>query len=202
MDYMALVPYFIASTIFLVAPGPLMAVLIARSLARDGSGATAFAGGLCVGSLLIICAVAMGLGFWAEGRPELLSLAKYVGVSYLLWLAVGMWNDRSGPASATRGKESGFASACAGAMLCVGNPSVLLFYMLMLPSVAPDGIGNVEQAALVVLVTCASAVIVFFGTVLLARQFNRLLSSRGSSTTFSRIAAAMTALTSVWILAA
>src|SRR5688572_19264559 len=137
MDYTALVPYFIASTIFLVAPGPLMAVLIARSVGNDSWGAAAFAGGLCIGVALVVSAVALGVGFWAEDRPELLSIAKYVGVSYLLWLSFGMWNDRSKAAADKPQRRGFFSSTAAGTVLGAGTPSILLFYMLMLPSVAP-----------------------------------------------------------------
>jgi threonine/homoserine/homoserine lactone efflux protein len=202
MDHSALVPFFLASTIFLVAPGPLMAVLIARSLGRDTKGAAAFAAGLCAGTLLVVCAIAFGVGIWAEGKPELMSLVKYLGVAYLLWLAVGMWNDRSSMTSGQQRKESRLASACAGIALCIGNPSILLFYMLLLPSVAPAGDGGFAHMAPVVLVTVASAVLVFLGTVFLARQLNRIIATPGSSTLFSRIGAGATAMTSVWILAA
>jgi threonine/homoserine/homoserine lactone efflux protein len=202
MDYAALVPYFIASTIFLVAPGPLMAVLIARSVGNDPWGASAFAGGLCLGVAAVVSAVALGVGIWAEGSPEVLSIAKYVGVSYLLWLAFGMWNDRA-KATETRTRKKGLASStCAGVVLGAGTPSILLFYMLMLPSVAPAGMSGLERGALVVLVTSASAALVFFGTVLLAGQLTKLLAATTSASNFSRIAAAATALTGVWILAA
>ena len=202
MDYTALVPYFVASVIFLVAPGPLMAVLIARSLGGGFRGSIAFATGLSAGVLLVICAVALGIGIWAEGKPELLSLAKYVGVSYLLWIAVGMWNDRSSVTSAPKHKESMLGSAAAGAVLCVGNPSILLFYMILLPSVAPAGASSIERMVPVVIVTLVSAIVVFLGTALLARQLNRLIAKNGPSSSFSRISAAMTVLTGVWILAA
>jgi threonine/homoserine/homoserine lactone efflux protein len=202
MDYAALVPFFLASTIFLVAPGPLMAVLIARSLGRDVQGAAAFATGLCVGTLLIVSAIALGVGIWAEGNPELLSLVKYVGVAYLLWLAVGMWKDRSGITAKAGQKQSWLGSTCAGIALSIGSPSVLLFYMLTLPSVAPAGMNGFVEMVPVVLVTFASAVVVFQGTVVLARQLNRIMTSPAATGMFSRIGAVATAMTSVWILAA
>jgi homoserine/homoserine lactone efflux protein len=202
MTYAALASYFLASTIFLVAPGPLMAVLIARSISRDRIGATAFAAGLCTGTLIIVLAVAMGVGIWAQGRPELLQTAKYVGVAYLMWLALGMWNSQSSFTAAHQHKGDRFASVCAGVLLCFGNPSVLLFYMLMLPTVAPTGVAGLEHLALVVVVTLVSAAAVFFGTVLLADRLNSIVASPASSGRFSRIASTMTVATAVWILAA
>lgn len=201
MNYMTAGPYFIALAALTAAPGPLMAVLVARSLGRDSRGAAAFATGLCAGDVLAVCAVALGVGIWVEGKPELLSLAKYGGVAYLLWLSVRMWRDRSRIAAAQQSGAGWFASAGAGMALCLGNPSTLLIYMLLLPSVAPAGITGPEHLAMVVLVTLAAVGAVFFGTILLARQLNRIIASPSSSNTLSRVTAATIALTSVWILA-
>ncbi|MGL6211168.1 MAG: LysE family transporter, partial [Paracoccaceae bacterium] len=88
MDYSTLLPYFVALTALAAAPGPLMAMLVARALGRDSGGAAAFAAGLCAGDVLAMCAVAVGVGVWAQDRPELLSVVKYLGVAYLLWVAV------------------------------------------------------------------------------------------------------------------
>lgn len=202
MDYTSLAAYFLALTVFLVAPGPLMAVLIGRSIGSDSRGAVAFAAGLCTGNVLVASAVVMGAGLWAAGRPELLSLAKYAGVAYLLWLAMGMWNTDANLKSRRQVRGGWLASVSAGVALCIGAPSILLFYMLVLPSVAPAGEASLDQLVLLLLATLASAIAVFFGTVLLAGQFSRILASPTSSSMFSRLAAIMTAATAVWILAA
>lgn len=102
----------------------------------------------------------------------------------------------------TAGQTGCFASAGAGMAICLGNPSTLLIYMLLLPGIAPTGFASSEQMALVVLVTCAAVATVFFGTILLARQLNKIIAVPASSNIFCRIAAATIALTSVWILAA
>lgn len=202
MDYLAFGPYFVALVAYAASPGPLMAVLVARSLGKDWKGATVFAAGLCLGEVIAVIAVILGVGIWAQTQPELLALAKYAGAAYLLWLAAKMWKDRSGASATQLGAAGGFASAGAGVALCLGNPATLLMQMLLLPIVAPRGIVGVEHAMLVVVVTFAAFGIVFFGTIPLARQFNRILSSPGSSSTLNRMTATAVALTSVWILAA
>jgi len=202
MDYTAFGPYFMAVAALTAAPGPIMAVLVARSLGRDTRGAIAFAAGLCAGDLIAVFAVALGVGVWAEAQPDWLSLAKYAGVAYLLWLSLKMWNDRANVNSAQARKGGWFASAGAGLGICLGNPSTLLIYVLLLPGVAPNGITSLEQMALLVLVTFAAVALVFFGTILLARQVNRVIASPGSSNILSRTMAATIAVTSVWLLAA
>jgi hypothetical protein len=74
MDYATIMPYFIAVLALTAAPGPLMAVLIVRSLGSDSKGAVGFAAGLCAGDVLAAIAVALGIGVWAQSKPELMML--------------------------------------------------------------------------------------------------------------------------------
>ncbi|MGV3551970.1 LysE family translocator [Rhizobium sp.] len=202
MDYLAFGPYFVALVAYAASPGPLMAVLVARALGNDWKGATVFAAGLCLGEVIAVIAVILGIGIWAQNQPELLTLAKYAGVVYLFWLAIKMWNDRTGITTGQLRKAGWLASACAGLVLCLSNPATMLMQMLLLPIVAPRGIVSVEHTGLVVLVTFAAFGVVFFGTIPLARQFNRIISSPSSTSLLNRLAAGVIALTSVWIIAA
>lgn len=201
MDYQAFGPYFVALVAYAVSPGPIMAVLVARSLGNDWQGATVFAAGLCLGEVIAVIAVILGIGIWAQNQPELLTLAKYAGVAYLVWLAIRMWNDRAGVSAGQLGGAGWLASACAGLALCLSNPATMLMQMLLLPIVAPGGIVGVEHSGLVVLATFAAFGLVFFGTIPLARQFNMIISSAGSSSMMNRITAGVIAATSLWILA-
>ena len=202
MDYMALMAYFAALTALTAAPGPIVAVLVARSLGSDAKGATAFATGLCLGDVLAVCAIAMGVGGLAESRPEWFAAAKYAGIAYLLWLAIRIWSDNS-MMSAKQTRNGGWlASTGAGVALCLGNPSTVLIYMLLLPSVAPAGIRSAQQLSVVLLVTFAAFGVVFFGAIVLARQFNRIIASPKSYDMLSRATAAIIAVTAVWMLAA
>lgn len=201
MDHLAFGAYFVALVAYAASPGPLMAVLVARSLGNDWKGATVFAAGLCAGEVVAVIAVILGIGIWAQTQPELLALAKYAGVAYLLWLAAKMWRDRSGVTAAQVRRTGWLASAVAGVALCLGNPATLLMQMLLLPIVAPRGVVSLEQTVLVVIVTFAAFGSIFFGTIPLARQINRIIASPGSTGMINRMTAGTIALTSVWILA-
>lgn len=202
MDPMALVAYFAALAALTAAPGPVVAVLVARSLGSDARGAAAFAAGLCLGDVLAVSAIAMGVGALAKTNPEWFSLAKYAGVAYLLWLAWRIWTDSSLVAASRPRGDSLIASTGAGLALCLGNPSTVLIYMLLLPTVAPGGIVTVDDLLLVLLVTFAAVGGVFFGAILLARQLKRVISTPTTSVILSRTTAAVIAATSLWMLAA
>ncbi len=202
MDYTALAAYFAALMALTAAPGPIVAVLVARSIGNDTGGATAFATGLCLGDVLAVCAVAMGIGGLAQSQPGWFEVAKYAGVAYLLWLAFRIWTDSASMTAARPRKGGWLASTGAGVALCLGNPSTVLIYMLLLPSVAPGGINSAQDLSVVLLVTFAAVGAVFFGAILLARQFNRVITSPASSALLSRGTAAIIGLTSIWMLAA
>lgn len=202
MDYTALMAYFAALAALTAAPGPIVAVLVARSLGSDAKGATAFATGLCLGDVLAVCAIGTGIGNVVETNPEWFAATKYAGIAYLLWLAVRIWNDNS-MMSAKQTRNGGWlASTGAGIALCLGNPSTVLIYTLLLPSVAPTGIDSARQLSILLLVTFAAVGVVFFGAILLARQFNRVIASPKSSSMLSRATAVVVAVTAVWMLAA
>jgi threonine/homoserine/homoserine lactone efflux protein len=175
-------------------------VLVVRSLGKDWKDTAAFATGLCVAEVIAVLAVLLGIGVWAQSQPHALALAKYLGVAYLLWLAVQMWSDTSTFTSTRLGKVGWLTSATAGLALSLGNPSTLLMQMLLVPIVAPKGVVSLEHGALVVLATFAAFGLIFYGTIPLARQFNRIISSRQSTGLFNRLTAGVIALTSVWIL--
>ncbi len=201
MDYSAVALYFAAVVAYAVSPGPMIAVVIARTLGGDSKGATALGTGVCLGFVIAVLAVAFGIGVWAQSRPDLFSVGKYFGVAYLLWLAVGMWNSSASLSSAAQHKRGWWSSIGAGIALCLGNPASLLFVMTLLPVVAPAGYVSVGQMSGVALVTFAGNGVVFFGTVLLARQLHAVLAKPASTHLFGRITSGTLALTSLWILA-
>jgi threonine/homoserine/homoserine lactone efflux protein len=202
MDYSAVALYVVAVVAYTASPGPLMAVLVSRTVGRDAKGAIALALGFCIADVIAVLAVAYGIGVWAASRPDLLSLGRYLGVAYLLWLAIGMWNGGSATVSSDQQKTGWFASVSAGVAICLGNPATLLVYMILLPIIAPAGFVNGGQIAFASAVTFVGAGIVFFGTVFLARQLNGIIASPSSTKLFGRITAATLALTSVWMLTA
>lgn len=202
MDYSAIALYFVAVVAYTVSPGPMMAVIITRTIGSDSKGATALATGFSIGFVIAVLAVALGIGVWAQSRPDLLSLGKYFGVAYLLWLAVGMWNGRCGPNSTGKERAGWLASVCAGIALCLGNPATLLIYMILLPIIAPAGYVSVGQMTLVAVITLIAVGAVFFGTILIARQLNSIIATPSLSRTLGRVTAGTLALTSVWMLTA
>jgi len=202
MDYAALFAYFLALTAYAASPGPLVAVLVARSVGCDARGAAAFAGGLCLGEMLAVGAIAIGLGSLATNYPEWFAAAKYAGIAYLLWLAIRIWKSSCAIAPVKAGTGRFFASIGAGIAVCLGNPATFIVNLMLLPIVVPAGITGARDLVVILLVTFAAFGIVFFGVVLMAGQIGRLISSPRSASLFGRSAATVIGATGMWMLTA
>lgn len=204
MDHAALIPFGLALMAVTAAPGPMVAVIVTRALVRDTAGAAAFAAGVCLGDLLAILAIAVGIGAWIEGSGAWLSVLKLGGVAYLLWLAIQIWRDSTPDRSEARTplRRGWIASVGAGAALCLGNPATFLFYLLLLPGVAPEGLGEVSTLGSILLVSMVAVGGALAAMILLAAHLQRILVTPLANAVFGRTMAALLALTSVSLLAA
>lgn len=202
MDYTVLLAYFGAVVAWTVAPGPAMAVVVARSLGGDTRGAAVFGAGLCLGWVLLAGAVALGVGGLAQSAPRWFAAAKYAGIVYLLWLALRMWNDDTAAAARQSSRKAGrLASIGAGLAVALGNPGTVLVYLLMVPTVAPAGLAAPVPLALALLLTLAAGASVVAGAILLSGRLHACITSPASCARLNRASATAIALTSVWMLA-
>ncbi|MEM7257983.1 MAG: LysE family transporter [Pseudomonadota bacterium] len=74
MLIMDVVAYFAVLASLTLAPGPLSAILVAKTLAGDRSGALIFGSGIALGDTLIIILVCSGMGTWLTNTPLVFTL--------------------------------------------------------------------------------------------------------------------------------
>lgn len=118
-------------------PGPGIAAIIARSLAHGLKGAPAFIAGFMVGDLVWFATAATGLAALAKTAALLFVAIKWVGVTYLLYLAWQLWTAPAGRVEVKDGEQSphGFRAFVASLMLTLANPKAILFFLALLPTV-------------------------------------------------------------------
>jgi threonine/homoserine/homoserine lactone efflux protein len=138
---MSLYGLLVFSAIYLLAvatPGPGVAAVIARSLARGTQGAAAFIAGFLLGDLIWFALAATGLAALAQTAQTLFVVMKYVGAAYLLYLAYRLWTAPASVASEDVKIEAGqkplqlFLGSFA---LTMANPKVMVFFLALLPTV-------------------------------------------------------------------
>ncbi len=200
MDYSIVFMFAAAVIAMQAAPGPVVAVVLSRALNRDRAGSLAFAGGVCLGQLVPIAVIALGFGVWIEGNQQWAMLFRGLGAAYMLWLAVQMWRATrfGGGRPALHG--GWFASTGAGIAICLSSPYTFMFYVLMVPSVAPEGLTHLPSLAAIILVAVSMTAGTLAALMLLALQINRIITSPATFRAFNRTMAVLLSGISVALL--
>lgn len=127
-------PFFAASVVLALAPGPDNVFVLLHSAAHGRRAGLVVVLGLCSGLLFHTAAVALGLAAVFAASATAFLVLKLVGAAYLVWLAWQSWRAPVGAesASATPALSAGTAFR-RGVLMNVTNPKVAIFFMAFLP---------------------------------------------------------------------
>ena len=157
-----------------LAPGPLLALTISRSLRNDKAGALAFAMGIAAGDVLVILMIFGGLGLWLQSIPELYTFAKFAALAYFLYIAYGIWchTDPENLSEALH-KPVALTDVVAGMVTCIVSPQTILAYLMLLPRLVD--VSDVSKPMILFIAAFTFAVITLSLSVivLLACRFNK-----------------------------
>jgi threonine/homoserine/homoserine lactone efflux protein len=211
---MSLYGLLVFAVVYLLAvatPGPGIAAIIARSLARGTQGAIAFIGGFLVGDLIWFTLAASGLTALAQTAQGVFVVLKYVGAAYLLYLAWRLWMAPAKPAAVASVDPAAAASVdvdqkplqlfLGSLALTLANPKTMLFFLALLPTVI-----SLEQLTLIgfveiVATICVVLPVVLGAYVLLAARARRLFTSTDAVRNMNRGASAAMACAAVAVAA-
>jgi threonine/homoserine/homoserine lactone efflux protein len=137
MDLSALLIFAGALLIAAGSPGPSVAALVARVIARGWRDVAPFVVAMWIGEALWLTLAVYGLSALAGALHWAFVALKYAGVAYLLWLAWKMWSapvtlSSDGPAPRA---GSSLRMFLAGLAVTLGNPKIMLFYLALLPTI-------------------------------------------------------------------
>ena len=175
-------------------PGPSIAALVARVLAKGWRDVLPFLAAMWIGEALWLSLAVFGLAVVAQTFHLLFVIIKYLGVGYLLNLAWKMW---SMPVVANQGAlprgQSASKLFLAGMAVTLGNPKIMVFYMALLPSIIDlTGVTTLGWSQLT-LTMLAVLVAVDMSWVVLAAQARRFLRSERATRAANRAGAGMMA---------
>ncbi|MGB3387295.1 MAG: LysE family translocator [Pseudaminobacter sp.] len=184
------------------SPGPSIAALVARVIAKGFRDVLPFLAAMWIGEAIWLSLAVFGLAVVAQTFHLAFVMVKWAGVAYLAWLAWKMWTAPvSSHAAEMPNEDSAWKLFFAGMAVTLGNPKIMMFYLALLPAIidlaSVTFIGWLELtlAMVIVLVTIDAA------WVLAAVQARKLLRSpramrvanRVSATTMAGAAAAIAA---------
>jgi threonine/homoserine/homoserine lactone efflux protein len=123
--------YFIA----VASPGPGLALVVARAMARGLDSLPWFIAGFVLGDLILFTLAACGLAFVAQTFEGAFTAVKYSGAAYLVLLAWKTWQAPIllGMADAVPAREHGLRALLSSLMLTLGNPKPIIFFVSIMP---------------------------------------------------------------------
>ncbi|MDP2517124.1 LysE family translocator [Shimia thalassica] len=125
---MAFVPAALALNL---TPGADMMFCVGQGLRAGPKAALAADLGIAVGGMVHVLLAGVGLGALVAAHPEVFHLIRWVGVSYLLYLAI---QAVRGSSIIEQRPPDGAGKAFQGALLVnLTNPKVILFVLAFLP---------------------------------------------------------------------
>lgn len=136
---MDITTFIIACLAIELTPGPNMAYLALLSVAEGKKAGFATVAGITLGLASIALASAFGIAQLITFYPALYEIIRWLGVGYLLWLAVSSWREGMDVSPAEIGMPHHGTYFRRGFFVNILNPKAAAFYLTVLPSfVLPD----------------------------------------------------------------
>lgn len=131
----ALLPAFILASAVLVAiPGPAVLYIVSTGIGRGRGAALASMAGIEVGALFHVLAATIGISAVVASSAVALSILKYAGAAYLVFLGWRTLRDERSPMTLRLIGETSKARAFGrGIVVNILNPKVALFFLAFLP---------------------------------------------------------------------
>jgi threonine/homoserine/homoserine lactone efflux protein len=146
-----LLAFLLAGVVLVVIPGPSVLFIVGRALAHGRRAALTSVAGNTTGVLLIVGAVALGIGAVAAASAAVFSVLKLVGAAYLVFLGVQTWRHRGDLAVALGrpGPPPGRRVFWQGVVVGATNPKVLVLFVALLPQFTDPEAGSLAVQMLV-----------------------------------------------------
>ncbi|WP_313612674.1 LysE family translocator [Agrobacterium sp.] len=176
MEITTLLAFAAAFFVFAASPGPDNMTIIARTITHGAASGSAYGAGTVVGILVFLTLAAFGLSILASEMGMVMTVLRYGGATYLIWMGIKMWTaepvvPQLQPATNRRGLLPVFMT---GIALNLGNPKMPLFYIALLPNVVGPSLTLDHLAALAAIVIAVEMVVIG-GHVALAVRARSLL---------------------------
>jgi homoserine/homoserine lactone efflux protein len=139
-----------------MTPGANVAFTVSVSSRYGFRAGLACAAGFVTGIIVYALLVAFGLGLISQWFGQFLAVMRWVGVAYLIWLALKIWSaPGAGSTSRDVEKPSFWRILAQGALISLTNPKAMIFVAVVVPQ-AVD-VSRPVMPQLLVLAIAASA---------------------------------------------
>ena len=143
-----LATFVVAAFVMVVIPGPTVLFTIGRAMALGRLGGFLSILGTALGSILLVIAVALGVGTVVAQSIVLFTIVKVLGAGYLVFLGVQAIRHRKDAAAMVTGpvaRRSGVRLLGEGFVVGVTNPKSIAFFLAILPQFVDLHAGSVPM---------------------------------------------------------
>ena len=149
-----------------VSPGPNLIAIASAAMGQSRRAALLVALGIATGAVVWVTLAALGIGVVVEAYPVLLTVLKFAGGGYLLWLGIkgliAAWKGESVQIPQRARVDSDLASWRRGLLVVLTNPKVALGWAAIASFLFGSGLSAVQVAAFAP-IAAASALLVYGG---------------------------------------
>lgn len=133
VDPLTLLAFIPAGLALNLTPGADMMFCLGQGLRSGRRAAMAANFGIAAGGMVHTTLAALGLGALVAAHPATFEAIRWLGVAYLLWLAVGALRSSAFATEAQVVRTSASRAFWQGLMVNLLNPKVILFILAFLP---------------------------------------------------------------------
>ena len=118
-----------------LSPGPDILYVLTRGVAEGRKPALAAAAGFSLGNIVHLTLITLGVSAVIAANPMLLTIIKFAGAAYLLFIAWQIWNSPALQLDAdkTEQRSSSWRVFRQSVLANVLNPKVILFFLALFP---------------------------------------------------------------------
>lgn len=131
MNWQLFSAFLVVTTILIVVPGPVVALVIATGAQRGVRPALATVLGTVVGTAVVLAGVGFGLSWLLKMSSELFEIMRWTGAAYLFWLGIQAWRHAGDPVPKLEPRGRVFAMR--GFLVAITNPKTIAFFTAFLP---------------------------------------------------------------------
>lgn len=134
-----------AALLLIVAPGPAVMYIVARSVAQGRTAGLVSVLGIQIGALVHVTAAALGLSALLMASATAFTVVKYLGALYLVWLGIRTLRDagRDDPDGAHFRAQPLARIFRQAVVVSTLNPKTALFFFAFLPQFVNPARGGV-----------------------------------------------------------
>ena len=173
--------------IFAVTPGPGTLALLSISTSRGLASGIFFSVGMTLGDLSYLTIVIFSLNALADLINPVTNAVQYFGACYLFYLGYSQWRAGKFNMDNNVSAQSHLRELLSGFLLAGTNPKVMIFYLLVLPSLIDLNQVNLSYGLKIVATVAISLLLGLVVIGVLGKKLRQLIRSQKMALRVNRI---------------